>query len=195
MNTYTQIASHSRKHVHHARLSFFVCRFRFLQRHHICMCVCIFIFIYIYTYILCVYEYVYVHIISFMKTRRFLILRVSFSPAASAPLTRCFLPSIPSSTVHIYIISCTQTRPSQTLRSSCFSSGIGLNDKMVSAFYPELYIWNTDGTNRATIPVPKSAYEDFGEIHGLGNVCDIDLDVFILICIYKSVSKCICLYI
>jgi len=70
-------------------------------------------------------------------------------------------------------------------------SGIGLNDKLVSALNSELYIWNTDGTNRATIPVPKGELGVFGVIHALGNVCDIDMDSDMYI--YISVSKCICL--
>jgi len=33
----------------------------------------------------------------------------------------------------------------------------------------------------ATIPVPKGVYEDFGIIHRLGNVCDINMDSVIYI--------------
>jgi len=49
--------------------------------------------------------------------------------------------------------------------------GIGLNDKMLSAFYPELYIWSRDGSNRAIIPKPTAADpSDWGEYHNLGKV-------------------------
>jgi len=65
--------------------------------------------------------------------------------------------------------------------------------------YISSYVCNYNVCERATIPVPKGAYDDFGEMHGLENACvidiDSDIDLYIVICIYRTMSKCIYLYI